>query len=137
MMVTLDGIEIWAGEGGVLISLRETTRREKLTLPSALLLIGPELKPPGALMQGLLGSPCTAVWKLAKKWNSRTSPTSAVEVSGEKTKPPLPTSIVIVFATAVLAAAIKASALRAMDECIMLDFLLGESEALNDSNRVL
>jgi hypothetical protein len=38
-----------------------------LTLPSALLLIGPELKPELLIAHGELKSLCTAVWMLPKK----------------------------------------------------------------------
>jgi hypothetical protein len=97
------------------------SRERRHTPPLAMLLIGPELKPvlsSEPRMQGVLKSPCTAVWKVEKKWNSSVSPTSAVTVLGEKVSPLWPTLIWTIFATALLA--IKAKALRAMDECIVM-----------------
>jgi hypothetical protein len=40
---------------------------------------------------------------LPTKWNSSTSPTAAVTVSGEKANPPVPAVMTMVFATTVAA----------------------------------
>jgi len=44
---------------------------------------------------------------LPTKWNSKTSLTAAVTLSGEKTKPPLPAVMTIVLAAAVAANATR------------------------------
>ena len=84
-----------------------------------MLLIGPKLKPvpfKEPIAHGVLKSPCMAVWMLPKKWNSTTSPTAAVMVSGLKTRPPLPTVTVIVVAN-VLATRVERSAI---DKCMLV-----------------
>jgi len=86
--------------------------------PSALFLIGPELKPLLFLVpisQGVSKSPCTTVWKELKKWNSSVSPTSAVIESGANVKRPLPTLIrMVCWATVTPTVAAR----RAIEECI-------------------
>jgi hypothetical protein len=62
------------------------------------------------------------------------SPTSAVEVFGEKVSPSWPTLIWTIFATAL--PAIKAKALRAMDECIVMLLFLLLSWEVRDSARL-
>lgn len=58
----------------------------------------------GSLMapvpQGVSNDPWATLCSLGKKENSRTSPTSAVVVFGEKVSPPEPTSTGMVFAKA-------------------------------------
>jgi hypothetical protein len=68
----------------------------------------PESKPVLDPEHGELKSPETAVWMLPTKWNSSVSPTSAVTLSGEKTKPPEPAVMTTVFAAAVAASATMA-----------------------------
>jgi len=77
----------------------------------------PESKPPLLCEHGSVALPCTAVWMLPTKWNSSTSFTFAVTVSGEKTKPPEPAVMTIVSATAVAARAAK----RLIDACIAFE----------------
>lgn len=71
-------------------------------------MIPPEKKPPVlAGVQGLSKSPMTTLWVGAKKWYSTTSPADAVTVLGVKVRPSRPTSIRIVAAVAMPAAATR------------------------------
>jgi len=59
-------------------------------------LTGPESKPVEErepCEQGVVKSPCTTVWRLDEKWNSRMSPTFAVVIGGVNVKPDSPTLI--------------------------------------------